>query len=256
MISYGDQTNGHLKVLHCGNRACAAGNTSTAVADSLASSLAIGRDGLPLIAYAKSELERLEVVHCSNRACTAGNTTSTFGNLSGNFVLTIGRDGLPLISYHGDASNPSGSAGVELLHCGNRSCTSGNATTNVVSGYGIGNAAIAIGTTGDPSSATTSEANSRRCTAAIAPAAPATAVMSSTDALTLRGGLLRRSRSEQTGYRSSVTSWRRRRWAAGSTSSRCSTAAAVLGVRKAGTTGAARAGCGSGRAQPRRSSTF
>lgn len=123
VISYYDATRNHLKVLHCGNRACTAGNTSTMVASRSPSSLlAIGRDGLPLIAYANANM-RLEVRHCGNRACTAGNTTTTLGPLDETPSLAIGRDGLPLISYvH---------AGLEVLHCGNRTCTSGNSTTTV-----------------------------------------------------------------------------------------------------------------------------
>jgi hypothetical protein len=124
VITYYDTTKEHLKVLHCGNRACTAGNTFTTVASrSYSGPLAIGRDGLPLIAYADADM-LLKVLHCGNRACTAGNTTTTsLGPLDESPSLTIGRDGLPLISYvH---------AGLEVLHCGNRTCTSGNSTTTV-----------------------------------------------------------------------------------------------------------------------------
>jgi hypothetical protein len=108
-----------------------------------------GREGLPLIAYADSTDERLEVLHCGNRACTSGNTTTTLGGYPGNISLTIGRDGLPLLSYFAAASS-SEPAGEEVLHCGNRACTAGNTTTNVIAGHGVGNTAIAIGAYGPP----------------------------------------------------------------------------------------------------------
>jgi len=149
LISYYDGTE-HLRVLHCGNRACTFGNTSSTVSSDFdGGPMLIGRDGLPLIAYADSTDDRFDVLHCGNRTCTSGNTTTTLGGYPHNLSLTIGRDGLPLTSYFANATSNQ-SAGEEVLHCGNRACTSGNTKTAVIGGYGIGGIAIAIGADGRP----------------------------------------------------------------------------------------------------------
>jgi len=74
VVSYFDNDN-NVKVAHCGNAACSAGNTLTAV-DSAAgareqSSIAVGADGLPLVSY--HDGLNLKVAHCGNVACSAGN---------------------------------------------------------------------------------------------------------------------------------------------------------------------------------------
>src|SRR6185503_2864659 len=57
VVAYHDQTAGALKVAHCGDAACAAGNTLSAVDDpqnatvGLYTSIAVGADGLPIVSY-------------------------------------------------------------------------------------------------------------------------------------------------------------------------------------------------------------
>ena len=72
IISYYDQTNGDLKVAHCGDAACSSGNILTTVDTNgdvgLDTSITIGVDGLPIISYHKNCCD-LKVVHCSNVFC-------------------------------------------------------------------------------------------------------------------------------------------------------------------------------------------
>jgi hypothetical protein len=76
VISYQGASNS-LKVVHCGNVTCTSGpgtGTNIETVDSLGSSsrtsITIGSDGLPLIAYYDSTNNDLRVAHCSNPLCT------------------------------------------------------------------------------------------------------------------------------------------------------------------------------------------
>ncbi len=156
VISHMDLTAGAVRVMHCGNAACTAGNTSLTVDDPVDfvgydTSLAIGTDGLPIISYSDVTAGTLRVTHCGNVSCSAGNTSTTIddpANAVGYFTsLAIGADGLPVISHH-DATAGT----LRVTHCGNLACTAGNVSTtvddpaNVVGVY----TSIAIGADGLP----------------------------------------------------------------------------------------------------------
>lgn len=145
-ISYTDFTDRDLKVVHCGNVSCSAGNSLTTV-DSIGwvgldSSVTIGADGLPVISYYDDTNSYLKVAHCGNASCSAGNTITTVdtGSVGQETSITIGADGLPVISYEG--------GGLKVVHCGNSACSSGNTISAV--GGGAGHTSIAVGTDGLP----------------------------------------------------------------------------------------------------------
>jgi hypothetical protein len=150
LISYYDDTNMDLKVLHCGNAACNSGNISTTVdtgetgsAAGYATSITIGADGLGLISYYDNTNKDLKVLHCGNAACNSGNISTTVdsaGDVGGYASITIGADGLGLISYLDGAPNSD----LKVLHCGNAACTSGNISTTVDSAGTVGGAASVI----------------------------------------------------------------------------------------------------------------
>jgi hypothetical protein len=124
LISYNDSTNGHLKVLHCGNITCNSGNISSTVdsADYVGAyaSLTIGADGLGLISYYYENfptIAYLKVLHCGNTVCNSGNISTsvdTSASVGQHTSITIGTDGLGLISYR-DSDNGH----LKVLHCGN-----------------------------------------------------------------------------------------------------------------------------------------
>jgi hypothetical protein len=135
IISHRDDTAGALRVTHCGNTACTAGNVSTTVDDPAAdvgfdTSIAIGADGLPIISYRDKTAAALRATHCGNAACTAGNVSTTIddpNNAVGFYTsIAIGGDSLPIISH----SNISAGT-LRVTHCGNAACTAGNVSTTV-----------------------------------------------------------------------------------------------------------------------------
>jgi hypothetical protein len=73
VISYYDNTSGHLMVAKCGNPACSSGNTITSVDTGgnvgWGTSITIGTDGLPVISYADFTNGYLKVAKCANPFC-------------------------------------------------------------------------------------------------------------------------------------------------------------------------------------------
>jgi hypothetical protein len=137
VVSYHDLTAGILKVAHCGNAACSAGNVITTVDDPTEpntkagswSSIAIGADGFPIVSYLEqlfTEL-RLKVARCSSAGCAGTATITTLSLEAGdNGDLEIGGDGLPLLSFYSPAI-----AGLRVVKCGNPGCSAGNLMTSL-----------------------------------------------------------------------------------------------------------------------------
>ncbi len=152
-ISYLDLTNYDLKVLHCGNADCTTGNTIRTVDSPLDvgahSSIAVGADGLPVISYYSTIYGGLKVVHCGNAACNYYNTVTLVyetGDVGTYTSITIGADGLPVISLYDNAS-----LNLNVLHCGNVDCTSGDTMTAVDTAGDVGSyTSIATGADGLP----------------------------------------------------------------------------------------------------------
>ncbi len=149
LISYYDSTNARLKLAHCTDLACSAATKQ--VVDSSGNdvgqyaSITLGADGLGLISYYDSTLDRLKVAHCSNTACSAATTaTVDTANGVGLFTsITIGSDGLGLISYYDDTN-----ADLKVAHCTNPTCSA--ATTRIVDSAGFvgGYSSITVGADG------------------------------------------------------------------------------------------------------------
>ena len=141
-----------LKVAHCGNVTCTAGNTLTTLGawESLFfGSIAIGTDELPVMSYVFKIpffATELVVAHCGNVACTAGNTETTIDDDSLGNSIAIGADGLPVMSYSSDA--------LKVAHCGTVTCAAGNTLTTVDSAGGSFSffhlTSVAIGADGLP----------------------------------------------------------------------------------------------------------
>jgi hypothetical protein len=91
-------------------------------------SVAIGEDGLLVIAHQDSTAGALRVTHCDDIACTTS-TSTTVDDLLGDNVglyvsMTIGADGLPIIAHQNGAIGA-----LRVSHCDDIACTSATSTT-------------------------------------------------------------------------------------------------------------------------------
>jgi hypothetical protein len=155
VISHVDLTAVTVRVTHCGNVTCTAGNTSTAVEpvnySGAQSPIAIGADGLPVLAHMDSATLALRVTHCGNADCTLGNVSTIVDGaprqVGQSPSMKVGSDGLPVISHYDFAAQ-----GLRITHCGNVTCSSGNVSVTVDDPAGsVGTfSSIAIGADGVP----------------------------------------------------------------------------------------------------------
>jgi hypothetical protein len=160
VIAYHDDRRG-LSVAHCEDRACRSASISVlpdrdrqALTEGRIG-LAVGVDGLPLIAY--EAFNGMRVAHCEDAACRAVDSLATVsygsGFQGGDASIAIGRDGLPLIAYHG-----SGVTGLLVAHCDDLRCQratvsqhAGGSTYFVSAAIGAdGLGIISFWQTGDP----------------------------------------------------------------------------------------------------------
>ncbi len=140
-------------VAHCQDPLCA--SVITTIVDGLTapadvgdySSIAIGVDGLPVIAYHDRRSDDLRVAHCKDLGCTnATITVVDSGEGRGIFTdIAIGSDGFPVIVYNANAFS---GGGLRVAHCTNVACTS---STNIrVDALGSYNMSVAIDSDGFP----------------------------------------------------------------------------------------------------------
>ena len=155
VIAYQDATNANLKVAKCVNVACTGVSTLSTVDNSAGSvglftSIAIGVDGLPVIAYYDDTNDDLKVAKCANAACSGVSTLSivdSAGSVGQYASIAIGADGLPVIAYR-DFTNLD----LKVAKCANAACAAGTSTLSTVDSAGdVGPyASIAIGADGLP----------------------------------------------------------------------------------------------------------
>ena len=134
---------------------CTSGDWTCSTADSGASSMgaysniAIGPDGLPIIAH--QNLSDLRVVKCNDAACDGvGETVTTVvsGNVGSWLGIAIGIDGLPIIVY-GDGNDLS----LKVVECNDAACAGANETITEIedTASALNNFhRVAIGTDGQP----------------------------------------------------------------------------------------------------------
>jgi hypothetical protein len=148
-ISYADTTNSTLKMVKCGNAACANGNAFSVVdtVGAAYTSIALGADGFPVIAYFDGINARLKVAKCADASCTASSKSVVDDTASAVGVyasIAVPADGRPIISYQ-DFTNLQ----LKVARCGNAACSSATVRTVVDStGEGGWFSSIAIGSDG------------------------------------------------------------------------------------------------------------
>lgn len=152
VVSYFDATANHAGLLLCNDPQCAGGDERDITLDSpgsdgLFSSVAIGQDGLPVIAHYDSVDKDLEFTLCGDVACTGWieDKLDVVGDVGSSVAMVIGADGDPVISYF-DATNGD----LKVIKCDNWHCW--NTHVNVVDSAGnVGQfSSITIGADGNP----------------------------------------------------------------------------------------------------------
>lgn len=140
-----------MQILHCGNATCSSGNVvTTPVTFGEAPSLALDSSGFPVVAYVGSTDHYLYVLHCGDTTCGSGNTINpvdTSGNLGVSpLSLKLDSSGSPVIAYY---DNTNGD--LDVLHCGDATCSSGNTTTSPDTAGNVGaNPSLALDQAGFP----------------------------------------------------------------------------------------------------------
>jgi len=156
VISYWDNTSGHLKVAACTTTDCTGTPTITTVdSDGIVgqfTSIAIGDNGYPVISYEDTSSWPniyLKVAACTTTDCTGTPTITTVDSIGGAgrySSIAIGDNGYPVISYY-DVTNEA----LKVAACTTTDCTGTPTIMTVDSDGNVGSyTSIAIDDNGTP----------------------------------------------------------------------------------------------------------
>ena len=156
IISYGNSSNGELKVAACDNPTCTTSTNTTIDSDGFVSSfssIAIGTNGNPIISYYDMINLDLKIAACNNPTCTTSTNTTidSLGDVGYYTSIAIGTNGNPIIS-HLDVTNLD----LKIAACNNPTCEALGgapaATNTTIDGAGeVGwFTSMTIGTNGNP----------------------------------------------------------------------------------------------------------
>lgn len=107
--------------------------------------IAIGADGVPIIAHRDFGSQQLRVTHCSNQTCTAAVSTTVDTQVGVGTLpaMTIGTDGRAIIAHADDISGD-----LRVTHCSNALCSAATSATLDSAGLVGQVPSIAIGADG------------------------------------------------------------------------------------------------------------
>jgi hypothetical protein len=155
IVSYYDRGNGDLKVARCDTSECAAPTSPvTLVTEGNVgshSSIAIGIDGVPVIAHHDFSNGTLVLSRCTSAACTAASPPLVLDNAGtvGRFnSVAIAENGVPIVSTY-----DAGSGDLHLARCTTPTCTAAAPVRGIdgVAGWDVGvSSSLAVGVDGVP----------------------------------------------------------------------------------------------------------
>jgi hypothetical protein len=156
VIAYRNNTTGALWVAKCNDPACTGGDeTRTQVAAKSGfsgyayTSIALGTDTFPVIAYSDFDTNTMKVAKCNDTACAGANETITDQGVPGRAkVVRIGLDGNPVIAYELISS-----FALAVTKCNDAACAGNNETTTTVDDTAnilAGNVAMVVRFSGRP----------------------------------------------------------------------------------------------------------
>jgi len=153
VISYTNFGADQLLLAHCRDPYCSTA-ISIQVVDSVGGvgqfiTLALDRNGLPVIAYRDVNSRQLKVARCGDADCRSGNqirVVDNSGNTSSQVALALTADDKPRLSYFDERAGA-----LKLLVCGNSTCSAGNQTRTLDRGnLAVAHSALALDQSGLP----------------------------------------------------------------------------------------------------------
>ncbi|MEM7340625.1 MAG: calcium-binding protein [Actinomycetota bacterium] len=131
VVSYYDETNEDLRVMHCNDVNCAGGNESIEIVDAtgnvgIYSDLELDALGNPVVSYTDLAAGELKLVHCNDPDCSRGGNESIVvvdddGVTGWHTSLELDSLGFPVIAYLRITGQD-----VRVAHCNDANCTGGD----------------------------------------------------------------------------------------------------------------------------------